>query len=48
MCKRQEATAKLLLYRSIDLELRSMRNNIVIYGVTELLDRSQVAIHLGF
>lgn len=47
-CKRQEETLKLLAYKSIDSDARNMRNNIVIYGLTERLQRSDKALVLGF
>ncbi|KAH3855349.1 hypothetical protein DPMN_097916 [Dreissena polymorpha] len=37
MCVRQEHMSKVLCYRSIDIEARSMRNNLVFYGITERL-----------
>ena len=35
MCEKQEHMSKVLCYRSIDIEARSMRNNLIFYGVTE-------------
>ena len=34
LCKTQALQSKALSYKSIDAEARSMRNNIVIYGLT--------------
>lgn len=35
LCESQRWNAKILSYKSIDSEARSMRNNVVIYGLTE-------------
>ncbi|KAH3843886.1 hypothetical protein DPMN_117419 [Dreissena polymorpha] len=35
ICERQEHMSMVLCYRSIDIEARSMRNNLIFYGVTE-------------
>jgi hypothetical protein len=35
LCKEQDWKVKVLSYKSVDCESRSMRNNLVIYGLTE-------------
>ena len=41
-------SAKVLSYKSIDLEARSMRNNLVIYGLTEKLRYDDKSLVLNF
>ncbi|KAH3798639.1 hypothetical protein DPMN_152240 [Dreissena polymorpha] len=38
LLEEQRLNSKVLTHKSIDAESRSMRNNIVIYGITERLN----------
>ncbi|KAH3845786.1 hypothetical protein DPMN_088075 [Dreissena polymorpha] len=44
----QRLNSKVLTYKSIDAESRSMRNNIVIYGLTERLKGNCTHLVLNF
>ena len=48
LCETQVRTSKLLSYKSIDTEARSMRNNLVVYGLTENIRKHTAQIIMGF
>ena len=40
--------SKILAYRTIDSDARSMRNNIVVYGMTERFRVNDIQLAYGF
>jgi len=48
LCETQRWTAKVLSYKSIDTEARIMRNNIMIYGLTENFRYNTKTLVLNF